>query len=232
MKNVEIKTVLMNWKLSLLDEIDLASLYARNKVTHKWKAPYRSLVIRELVFWRLQDILSQSLQLSNMKMIVGARILLRSGIETLSVLIYLNQKMSKVINGSVKFNEFSNITEKLMMGARNKETLPDSINIQTIIENSDRKYSGLKKIYDDLCETAHPNYDGLCSGYSLVDRKKHKTIFKSRWEEIFGEQHIEGIKICIHIFEEEYNKIWHETFENMEKWIEENDKILENEKNS
>ena len=225
----KIETTLKNWKLSLLNEVDISSLYSRNKVAHKWKAPYRCLVIRELISWRLQDILSQTLQLSKLRMIVGARILLRSSIETLCVLIYLNQKMKAVLDEKEIFPDFDTMTIRLMLGAKNDQTLPDPINILTIISKSDKSYPGLEEIFKDLSETAHPNYDGMVLGYAFFDKNNYITKLGDKWVEMFGNTHISGMKMCINIFKKEYNEIWPKLFAELENWLVENDKNLEGE---
>ena len=60
---------------------------------------YRSIVLRELIFWRVTDLLNQMTALANAGHVLGVRILLRSTIETLGILIYLNQKTRAVLEG-------------------------------------------------------------------------------------------------------------------------------------
>lgn len=86
-----VEQTLVNWKDSLLPQFEVGGLYSRNPTAHKWKAPFRSLTLREAVFWRLHDLFAQSYALHLRDHILGARILLRSGLETVSTLIFLNQ---------------------------------------------------------------------------------------------------------------------------------------------
>lgn len=60
-KERDVEQALASWKASLDPKLELGGLYARNPTAHKWKAPFRSLMLRETVFWRLQDLLAQSL---------------------------------------------------------------------------------------------------------------------------------------------------------------------------
>ena len=113
-----IDTSLAEWKQALCTSLDLAGLSARNEVAHKWKAPYRSLALREGTAWRTQDLLSQSLILHDMDHLLGARILLRSAFETVAVLVYLNQLTRKVLLGELDFHEFSAKTQSLLLGSR------------------------------------------------------------------------------------------------------------------
>jgi len=100
-----------------------------------------------------------------MGMIVGARILTRAALETVCLLIYMNMRMESVVQNKMSFNDFQDLTSILLLGAKNREEWPEPVNVQNLIRESDKKYHGVTGIYDDLCETAHPNYDGVCRGY-------------------------------------------------------------------
>ena len=220
------------WRSSLCEKVEVAGLISRNPTAHKWKATYRSIVLRELTFWRVTDLLNQMVLLSKAGHFLGARILLRSTIETLGILIYLNQKTKAVLDGEETFNSFSKITSQLMLGSKNETTKIDAINVtHTILEKwCEKKYPGIFKIYVDLSESAHPNYQGVCSGYSYVNEKDYVTVFKNRWAELYGDNLGELTLEFMRVFEQEYNKIWPEQFEKLEKWLEENDAQLESEK--
>lgn len=222
-----IESIIAEWKSTRLDKIEIASLYSRNPKVHKWQAPFRSVVIRELVYWRLIDLLEQSLELSKLNYVLGARILLRSAFETVGILIFLNSKIESLVSGNMQYNDFENATLRLMLGSKReeKEVLP--YNILSILDRSEKHYPGITKVYDDLSETAHPNYDGMMLGYSKFDQKNYITYFESHWEEIYGEDFDKLMMICIKTFEAEYSDIWPDLFERLEKWLEENDESLE-----
>lgn len=223
----KIELYLQEAQLTLCKELELAALYARNPIAHKWKVTFRCLVIRELVSWRFFDLLQQAVKLQQLEHILGARILFRSAIETLAILIYTNQKMENIIKTGKGFHEFSDNTSRLLLGSRNKKVNISSINILTILEKCDKRYEGLMKLYADLSENAHPNYEGLMQGYSKTDYDDYKVNFKNCWAENF-ENVLEGfIDIFLTMFECEYNEQWPKNFEEFEKWIEENDPDLE-----
>ncbi len=188
-------------------------------------------MLREAISWRLADLLSQSLLLHEQGRELGARILLRSAFETLATLVYLNQIVQQVLDGDLAFNEFGKKTTVLLLGARNNERVPKSINIVTILEKCDKRYPGLMGLYADLSESAHPSYEGLVSGYSKVDRDEYETHFSNRWSELYGEQHAVGMELCMETFLFEYNEVWISGIEKLEKWIAENDAMLEASKN-
>jgi hypothetical protein len=118
----EIEQLLGRWQASLCQNNSLAELFARNPIAYKWKAPYRSLLLRESVFWRTHDLLTQAHLLFTQNHILGSRTLLRSALETASILIYLNQMTKCVLIGSLDFHEFSDKTSQLLLGSRNKTT--------------------------------------------------------------------------------------------------------------
>lgn len=223
----KVRQYLANWDNSRMASIPVAGLISRNRVVYKWKAPFRSWMLREAVFWRLHDLLTQSYSLHQQRYGLGARILLRSGFETLSILIYLNQLMRQVIDGKLDFHVFGEKTATLLIGSRDGSTEHQSINIVTILEKCDKRYPGLIKLYAILSESAHPNYDGLCTGYSKINQGEYETNFSNQWMEMYGEKHLGSMVLCMETFQHEYDEVWTDLMDKMESWIEENDAQLE-----
>jgi hypothetical protein len=222
-----VEEALAELKASLCKSVDIGGLYTRNPVAHKWKAPYRSLCLRETVAWRTQDLLEQSLLLHNSHHSLGARILLRSALETVTVLIYLNQLTRRVISGDLNFHEFSETTSILLLGSRDGATPRKSLNILTIIEKCDTRYPGIKDLYASLSESAHPNHEGTSIGYSDTDPKKYVTTFSNKWRLMYGGDHVDSIILCLEAFCHEYNDEWKEAFEKLERYLSDNDATLE-----
>lgn len=226
-----IDTYLAEWKASLCETVDIRGLFSRNSVAHKWKAPFRSFTVRETVSWRAQDLLEQSLQLHDSSHLLGARILLRSALETVAILIYLNQLTRNVLAEKLNFHEFSDKTSTLLLGSRDGSTPHNAINILTVIDKCDTRYPGIKALYGALSESAHPNYEGTCIGYSVIDRENFVTTFSNKWKSMYEESHIDSMGLCVSTFYNEYNEEWPNAFEMLEAWITENDDHLETTKN-
>ena len=199
----------------------------RNSVAYKWKAIMRSWMLREALFWRLHDLMTQSYSLYQQEHMFGARILLRSGFETLATLIYLNQLTQKVLGGKLCFHELGKKTSAFLLGSRNNSEMPKSINIVTVLEKCDKRYPGLMNLYAFLSESAHPSYEGLFKGYSKINHSEFETTFSNRWMELFVEQHLSSKELCMRTFHYEYNDVWSELIEKLERWIEDNDDKLE-----
>ncbi len=225
-----LETLLDGWQKSLCQEVELAALIARNETAHKWKVTYCSIVLREAIMWRFVDLMSQVAYLLKKKHILGSRLLIRSAIETLGVLIYLNQKTEAVVQGKISFWQFIEITNRQMFGSKNQLTKLESINILTVLNKCEERYPGIVDIYNSLSESAHPNFDGVCMGYSKVEKDNYKTMFKNRWVEQFGSSQLNLIEKCIKTMEDEYNEHWPRTYQKLEKWLVDNDEALELEK--
>lgn len=223
---------LSNWRASLMQSIPVAGLISREPVVYKWKAPFRCWLLREAAFWRVTDLLTQSYALHQQGHALGARILLRSGFETLATLIYLNQLMQKVADSELDFHEFGTKTSILLLGSRDGSTHHQSLNIVTILQKCDRRYPGLEKLYGTLSESSHPNYEGLLAGYSKFDHDEYETSFSNRWMEIYGGSYLGSIERCMETFHHEYDDVWTSLMENLENWIVENDDRLEAAKNT
>lgn len=218
---------LATWKASLISSFDIGGLFSRNPTAHKWKAPFRALLIRECVFWRLHDLLDQSFILHQQGKALGARILLRSGFETLATLIYLNQIMGRVLDGTYDFHAFGHKTAVLLLGSRNHMTEHTAMNIKSVLEHCAKRYEWIAELYADLSESAHPNHEGLCLGYTRPDRENFIETFANRWSDLYAANHCHGIALCMDMFENEYNVVWFERMPALEKWIEANDAELE-----
>lgn len=223
----DLQVYLNDLRKSLCREIDVGGLFTRNPVAHKWKAPWRMLLLREAASWRLCELVQQSLDLSRSGGTLGARILLRAAFETLAVLIYSSQSMRGVVARGLDFHTFSSKTSQLLRGSRDKSTPFDSINILTVLKSADKRYAGLESWYATLSETAHPNFEGMLHGYSTADPKDYVTRFESRWSDLHGAHHEAALEACLVVFDAEYNHEWPAAFEALEHWIEGNDTELE-----
>jgi len=223
----ETRELLKRWSHSLCRDISVAGLISRCPIAHKWKAPYRSTVVREALFWRMHDLGQQTLLLAERKHILGARILLRSAIETLCLLVYLNQKTNAVLSGTLSFFEFDETTKQLLMGSKNGATSLAAVNILTVLEQAEKSYPGITTMHRHLSESAHPNYDGVLYGYSSTDPDKYETHFVNNWVEFFGKEQDPATAFVLHAFEHEYNVVWHQQMTQLEEWLRANDTSLE-----
>lgn len=223
---------LADWRASLMVRISLTGLISRNHIAYKWKAPFRCWILREATFWRITDLLAQSYALHQQGHGLGARILLRSGMETLATLIHLNHLIQQVLDDELDFHQFTEKTSVLLLGSRDGSTKRKSLNIATILEKCAKRYPGIEKTYASLPESAHPNYEGLVSGYSTVEHDKFETHFSNRWMQFYGASHLGSMELCMTTFRHEYDDAWRDRMAKLENWIVENDHDLEASKTS
>ena len=221
-----IEKALDEWQAALCKELDVSALYARSPMAHKWQATYRSMCLRETVSWRFVDLTNQSLLLHKNGKALGARILLRSALETLAILIYLNQLTRKVVEGHLDWAKFSDKTVTLLGGSRDGSTDQQATNIITVLQKCNVRYPGIEGLYAILSESAHPNYEGMRFVYSETDRPNFITYFKNRASELYSSKHLDGISLSMKVFHVEYNIEWPSAFEALETWLEENDAKL------
>jgi hypothetical protein len=179
----------------------------------------------------MHDLGQQIVLLAKHNHILGARILHRSAIETLAILIYLNQKTSSVIAGALSLFDFDKVTDKLLLGSKNGATSQVAVNILTVLEKAEKSYPGLVEMHQRLSESAHPNFDGVLYGYSSSDPQKHETHFHNRWVELFGQEQEPGTAFIFAVFEEEYNETWRTLMLSLEQWLKDNDAELERQRN-
>lgn len=227
MSDEPVEQALARLKASLLPSFEIGGLFTRNAVAHKWKVTTWSLLLREAVFWRLEDLLQQSYVLHKQGHALGALILLRSALETLATLIYLNQLTANVLDGSLNFHEFGKKIRVLLLGSRNEMTTVKAINIQTVLQKCSKRYDFIEKFYADLSECAHPNHEGLIMGYNRPDRENYVEHFANHWASMYAVSHEKRMSIVIMMFEHEYNDVWTEQFSALEQWLVDNDAKLE-----
>jgi hypothetical protein len=64
------------------------------------------------------------------------------------------------------------------MGSRNNADKELNIpNVLTLIDNLDKKYTGIRKDYDQLCEIVHPNPASLLASTEILDEKEMVVAF-------------------------------------------------------
>jgi hypothetical protein len=171
-----LESALAEWKRSLCQEVEIGSLFARNPIVHKWKAPARSVMLREALGWRTHDLLTQATVLLKSEHVLGCRILIRSAFESIALLAYLNLQMRKVVEGEMTFYDFSDKTTQMMLGSKDKSTPHESVNIITVIAHVEKRFAGIKEMYGALSESAHPNYEGTAHGMVKSTSKNTKPF--------------------------------------------------------
>lgn len=222
----KITQAIEDYRLSLCSEINIISLRNRKPAAHKWKVTYQILATRETVAWRFVDILGQAWFLHTHGKAIGARILLRSAIETIAVLIYQDKLIDDLLNKKINFHEFMEKVIIVMHGSKDKSTDQTAINIVTMLKHCEKRYEGIERVYAWLSESAHPNYEGMRLSYSDTDPKTLITSFSNKTHDLYSEIQLDGTLLSMSMFENEY-EYSEDMFMKLEGWLEENESKLE-----
>lgn len=98
---------------------------------------------------------------------VSFALLVRAILETSALMFTLDKDIARAIEiGNT--NELEDRLHKTTIGSRNDSTPETAVNALTCLGKLDKKYSGIRKYYDDLSEFCHPNFYGVLSTYSSV----------------------------------------------------------------
>jgi hypothetical protein len=224
-----LKETLDRWQNDFVDKVAVADLLSRCPVAHKWKAPYRCLVVREALLRRMVDLGSAIDALTDQGQVLGTRILLRCAVETTALLEFMAQKIDDVVAGKLAWFDFDTETMKILVGSRSS-TSPnkfEAFSIVTAVKRANRAYGALDNIHEKLSESVHPNYDGVIYAYSRPAPEDHETRFGNFWIENFGHEHLPGTAYVFACFADAYNVHWIEAMSALEQWLRDNDEDLE-----
>ena len=200
--------------------ISAGGLVSRSIIAHKWKTPLRLCIIRETCNYRFFYLVKTSIELLECKKVMEARILIRSALETLAKLSYLNSQVDAVFSNG-NWEELQTKSEQLLFGSRELEGKQKPINIMSMLDKLIEKHPSFELMYNDLCETSHPNMDGLIVGFSEWDGVEGEINFGDFWWK-FHVNTEEYLHEITSIFIAEYDS-WVKGFEDLEKWLEAKD---------
>lgn len=150
-----------------ITELDnlLVSEIEGKKISNISKLPFKVVSLIFSLHHRAVDLAKNSLSLFLDKHYLSAAILIRSLMETTS-LVFLAQKK---INQVVESNDVGDLDDFLMKGIFGSRIAGDelkSVNILTAIDHTDKIHDKYRDMYDELSEFAHPNWLGVGSIYS------------------------------------------------------------------
>jgi hypothetical protein len=141
-----------------------------------YKPPFELEYFKEAVLYRFIELADATFALLDVSNFLGAVVTVRSLQETLSVMWYINEVCLYAITNK----ELTNFTEKmnrLMLGWKDDDEFPDSLNVLTLIDKVDKKIPGYRKHYDILSEYVHPNWHGTMGLFAKTGGKELKVEF-------------------------------------------------------
>jgi len=150
------------------------------------KLPYKALLYREALIWRMAELGREALESFEKNKLVSAIVLTRATVETSAALWYLCAKVDAVVKSSV-VGDIDDYLMRLMMGSATGATsndpnatdpvLPRPIKVGAFLKEVDKDIDGFSHQYGILSEYAHPNWAGTALLYSKHNPEDRSTIF-------------------------------------------------------
>jgi hypothetical protein len=176
------------------------------------KLPYKALLYREALIWRMTELCREALEGFEKNKLLSAIVLTRATAETSAALWYLWAKIDAV----VKSGDVQDIDKDLVQLCINDATdplatnraLPKPVRIAAFRKQVDKDIEGFSRQYGILCEYAHPNWAGTVLLYSKPNPGDQCTIFG---QNIRGDSTkkigVANLNAALMMFEKSYTRI-------------------------
>jgi hypothetical protein len=152
------------------------------------KLPYKALLYREALIWRMAELGREALESFEKNKLVSAIVLTRATVETSAALWYLCAKVDAVVKSSV-VGHIDDYLMQLMMGTATGASATDPnatdpvlprprpIKVGAFLKQVNKDIEGFSHQYGILSEYAHPNWAGTVLLYSKHNPEERCTIF-------------------------------------------------------
>jgi hypothetical protein len=134
------------------------------------KIPFKVLLLRELFAYRVAELGVSACELFHVGRTIGAIILTRAALESVSGLYMLDRRVKKCLEEK-SLGGFPTFVSRLLLGSRSPDAEHKAYNVLDAIDEVDKLISGYRAAYDRCSEFAHPNADGMINSYGRMDRK-------------------------------------------------------------
>ncbi len=159
-------------------ESDLPSEIDGKKVSKKSKLPFKLLTLVYSLRHRIIDLSKKSLSLFKDDDYLPSAILIRSIMESAS-LVFLTQKKIKKVVETKELREIDDFLMKGIFGGRFEDLPVKSTNILTAIDHTDKEYDNYRKMYDEMSEFVHPNWHGTFGLYCEIQSNGKISLGKN-----------------------------------------------------
>ena len=155
-------------------EARLPEVINREKVSDISKTAMKAYLIHASLLYRYYDLAKNSESLSKEAAVIPALIIARAAFETAALLYYTYTKIDAALKAE-GMGEIDDILMKIMLGEKRQpiteEVNISAVNILTVIDSLNKEMEklgvqGVRALYDDLCEFAHPNFSGALGTYA------------------------------------------------------------------
>ncbi|MBC8193684.1 MAG: hypothetical protein H8E18_14955 [FCB group bacterium] len=159
-----------NWKNESATELIQAQLSAMqqsfpapvpaNKLAIHTRIPHTALSLREVLYARMLDLSKNAFELLKENKSIAGIILSRSALETVALIVVFELRVKAFLDSEDEEN-LDTFLKGTLLGSKDKSTTLEAVNILTHIDKVDKKHSGFRQMFDELCEMAHPNWAGV-----------------------------------------------------------------------
>ncbi len=181
------------------------------------KLPYKALLYREALIWRMAELGREALANFERNKLVSAIVLTRAAFETSAALWHLCANLDAVVE-SGDVGDIDDYLMGLVMGsatgpsptdpASTDPVLPRPVKVSAFLKQVDKDIDGFSHQYGILSEYAHPNWAGTGLLYSKHNPEDRSTIFG---QNIRGDSStkigVVNLSVALMMFERSYIRI-------------------------
>lgn len=139
-------------------------------ISTKAKIPFKALCVREVLLYRVSELADAALVCYQRNQLVAAATLTRALLESVAILYWLfNELKTAVADGDT--SKIDNFLGRALVGTRNDATPLLAHNVMNAIDAVTKDIDHYRKVYEELCEIAHPNYGGGLGAYAKLNRE-------------------------------------------------------------
>ena len=142
------------------------------------KGPYLAFCLREALSYRMVEMTRNACAALERNERSVAIVLARCGLENLALMRHLLRTLDR--RDEMTSEALHEVLHKMLVGGRlpgNPTDAPIAFNVITMLDKMDKELPGIRSMYDDLSEVAHPNYGGVHALFAKINPKKFCTTF-------------------------------------------------------
>lgn len=140
------------------------------------KIPFKVLCCREGYFWRVEELARSACDSFEKGDVVAALLLARGVTETACALWFLMKLVERQIDEGVQ-EDLDQVVMRLLMGHKGQDEFPEAMNVLKFVDKANSRFEGLRAAYDEMSESAHPNFWGSTGPFSKPDQERKSVHF-------------------------------------------------------
>lgn len=133
------------------------------------KIPFKALCIREVMLYRVSELADAALACYQRDQLVSAATLSRALLESVALSYWLYKELRQVGDTGVT-DRIVEFLGRALVGTRNEATPLLAHNVMDAIDVVTKDIHNYRKVYEELCEVAHPNWGGGLGAYAKLNR--------------------------------------------------------------